>query len=98
MKQKKINRKILKDALHTLFTIRENDTNMPISNIEICVRDSEGDGFMLDLSWNDEDSTVEKRVCEVESSIDYADEAMDVIEFEPEEDEFDMITSKRLLN
>ena len=101
-RRRKIAKQLLAHAVETLEVLIKNDaTKMPISNIEICMVDDDGDGIGLQFKYDKESGEIEKLATPIEDNefTCYDDDDEMEIEVELEEDIYDTEqVSKRLLN
>ena len=100
--RRKIAKQLLAQAVETLEVLIKNDaTKMPISNIEICMVDDDGDGIGLQFKYDKESGEIEKLATPIEDNefTCYDDDDEMEIEVELEDDVYATeIVSKRLLN
>ena len=101
-RRRKIAKQLLAHAVETLEVLIKNDaTKMPISNIEICMVDDDGDGIGLQFKYDKESGEIEKLATPIEDNefTCYDDDDEMEIEVELEEDLYATESiSKRLLN
>ena len=100
--RRKIAKQLLAQAVETLEVLIKNDaTKMPISNIEICMVDNDGDGIGLQFKYDKESGEIEKLATPIEDNefTCYDDDDEMEIEVELEDDVYATESvSKRLLN
>ena len=104
--RRKIAKQLLAQAVETLEVLIKNDaTKMPISNIEICMVDDDGDGIGLQFKYDKESGEIEKLATPIEDNelTFYDEDEMEndemEIEVELEDDVYATESvSKRLLN
>ena len=104
--RRKIAKQLLANAVETLEVLIKNDaTKMPISNIEICMVDNDGDGIGLQFKYDKESGEIEKLATPIEDNelTFYDEDEMEndelEIEVELEDDVYATESvSKRLLN
>ena len=104
--RRKIAKQLLANAVETLEVLIKNDaTKMPISNIEICMVDDDGDGIGLQFKYDKESGEIEKLATPIEDNelTFYDEDEMEndemEIEVELEDDVYATESvSKRLLN
>ena len=104
MNQKKLTRRIFREAINTLTALKSNPQmmeEMPIEEIQLHILDNEREGVVLCIEYNEETGEFEKSFSATDEDLD--EELEDALEEDiPSEDlnewESEVLKSKGLLN
>ena len=112
MSQKKITRKLLKEAISTLTALKSTNTklneSMPLKEVELYLLDEDGEGVVLCIEYDESTGELHKSFSatdeEIESIFENDDDSEEVTHFEDipseklDEWESEVLKSKGLLN
>ena len=104
MNQKKLTRKIFREAISTLTALRSNPQmmeEMPIQEIQLHILDDGGEGVVLCIEYNEETGEFEKSFSASDEDLEdefYDSEGEDIPSEKLDEWESEVLKSKGLLN
>jgi len=104
MNQKKLTRKIFREAISTLTALRSNPQmmeEMPIQEIQLHILDDGGEGVVLCIEYNEETGEFEKSFSASDEDLEdefYDSEKKDIPSEKLDEWESEVLKSKGLLN